>query len=413
MTFFRLKALATAGRLGLSVPDVDRLTSIVISAVGADWLNAAARDIPPSTPIPFPRQPLGHLFHVAGEEQLAEVLELGEYLEALHALPGIDQAIVGLKSSYYQTLLQLAIATRLGDVGAELEQLEPPAASGRVSDIRFRLGAAAARAECYRPTYKPKNEATYELTRLAHAVLQRAGEASGMYAVAIELTVPLTPNLRHEVEEVVRLGIRDLFSGPPRPGMVPLILTRSDNATISICPALPTRPGGLRVLPRHPDFPRTGDDYGIFVRTDIAAIADVAGVLGDPDRGVGTSCVAIWSPELPPSRSRLQTDALLERFGRKLEKKLVQTRSNTSDARLIVADAWEVDRLAAAGETGIARLRGKLIDAHSGVAALVLTHRRWVDELGRFGYPLTVIQSDATPPEVVRLLNALLEAHAA
>jgi hypothetical protein len=90
----------------------------------------------------------------------------------------------------------------------------------------------------------------------------------------------------------------------------------------------------------------------------------------------------------------------LARLGRKIEKKIVQTRSQGGDARIIVADAWEVDHLPAAGLEAVDRLRGKLVRAHAGVAAVLLTHRRWAASKGRHVYPLTPILGENSSPSL-------------
>ena len=402
VTFFRLRALTLAPRLGVLIADVDRLVTTVISALGGDWLKAAAVDVPKSIPVPFPRQHLGYIIATAGEEQVAEVLELGEYLVALHAMSGISQAIVGLKAGYYQTLLQLAFAARFQTAGAVVEALEPPAAQGRLSDIRLFVDGHPHRVECYRPTYTGKNEHAFELIRIGQAVLERAAKGPHIYSVAIDLIEPPTPAGRRELVGVVSRAIAAFDAEAALDGRVPVILIRGPFANISVTPAVPVRTGGPRVLPRHPSFTRQGDDFHTFMRAAVTTAADASGVYGEPDRGTGTSCVGIWAPG-NPSRATDQGDDSarhLERLGRKIEKKIVQTRSEARDARVVVVDAWEVDHLEAAGPQGIDRLRGKLIRAHKDVAAVLLSHRRWAPSEGRHAYPVTAILRDDASPAI-------------
>ena len=126
VTFFRLCALELARDLGLTTAFVDEHINIFVSAIGADWLATASTDVPPGIPIPFPRHPLGHIVSAAGPEQIAEALELGEYLRALHAAPNIAAVLTALKAQYYQTLLQLAFGSRFRRTGAQDLVLEPP-----------------------------------------------------------------------------------------------------------------------------------------------------------------------------------------------------------------------------------------------------------------------------------------------
>src|SRR5260370_41061401 len=97
VTFFRLRALASAPSMGLSTPFVAEHIDTLLMAVGWEWLNNAAQDVSPSIPIPFPRHPLGHLVSTAGREQIAEALEVAEYLYALSKVPSISSVPQALR----------------------------------------------------------------------------------------------------------------------------------------------------------------------------------------------------------------------------------------------------------------------------------------------------------------------------
>src|SRR5262249_6168077 len=146
----------------------DALLSILFGALGTEWLDRVAEDVPPSTPLPITRHHIGHIISVAGEAQVIEALELAISIETLYDVPGIDAVISQLRTDgqYWQTLCHLTVASRLRRAGARELRLEPPAAEGQLSDISFVVGTTGYQAECYRPTYSTKGDAKNEMMRL-------------------------------------------------------------------------------------------------------------------------------------------------------------------------------------------------------------------------------------------------------
>jgi hypothetical protein len=344
VTFLRLRALVIGPKIGVPVDVADRLVSIVISALGSQWLNEAAEDVPEAVPLPFRRHHLGHLIATAGEEQIGEILELGQYLEALHSVRGIPQVIQGLKSAYHQSLLQLAMAMRFKLAGALVTALEPPASDGRMSDIELEFEGVGYQAECYRPTYKAGNELAYELVRFAQGALDKTRGCASPYAIAIELVEAPTASLRKEAVAMVGRAIATLESSSVQSaGKIPAVILRGPGIVISVMPAPPTPPGSPPVLPRHPEFPRGDNSFASFMRINVARVSDLAGIYALPPSGIGTSCVGIWAPNEPSLRKTTDSRIIFERFGRKVEKKLVQARSEAGSTRILIVDAWEVD----------------------------------------------------------------------
>src|SRR5690606_21541964 len=209
VTFLRLRALVLAPKLGVPIDVMDRLIGIVISALGADWLNEVAEDVPGAVPLPIPRHYVGHLVATAGESQIGELLELGQYLESLYSVDGFASALVSLRSAYHQTLLQLAMTTRFQLCGAQIVRLEPPATDGRLADIELMFEAVRYQVECYRPTFKGTNEQTYELVRFEQAVLDYTKGCSRPYAIAVAFSEAPTPQLRKETAAVIGRSIRE------------------------------------------------------------------------------------------------------------------------------------------------------------------------------------------------------------
>lgn len=413
VTFFRLRALALAPRLGLTTAFVDEHINIFIAALGADWLAAASVDVPPGIPIAFPRHPLGHIVSVAGPEQVAEALEIGEYLCMLQSAPNLGSVLTALKGQYYQTLLQIAFAARLQRAGVQDLRLEPPASEGRLSDLLFGYAGKAYRAECFRPFYKPRAEMQYELARLAQACIEAAQERSPLiFSVAVALTVAPTAEVRRDIVSVVRDAARQVNEDIARePGSFPSVLAQGPIGTVSVTRAVGTRPGTPPILIRHPSFPHAGNDWDLFVRVGRATVASVSGVQGIIEGVDGMSHFGAW---LPPGLNRVDQrrkdpEKSMERLGRKIEGKLAQTRSTVGEDRILIVDAWQTRYLLHDDPKYGERLRRKIVESHDAVAGLLMVNRQWTGELGRYGYDLVPLVRDGEPRLPEGLIQRLRE----
>ena len=412
VAFFRLRALHLAPDMGLTTAFVDEHISVFVSAIGAEWLAEAATDVPPSIPIPFPRHPLGHIVATAGPEQIAEALEIGEYLRALYAVPNVGKVITGLKAQYYQTLLQLAFAARIDCAGAQELTLEPPAQEGQLSDILFQYEGRRYRAECFRPTYKSKGEIAQEIVRLATECLEVVRGREIIFSIAVDLTAAPTATTRRELVSVVQRATRqvveDAFNNPE---VFPTVLLRGPIAAVSVTRALGSPPGAGRIALRHREFPHQGDDWYYYARLVAGNPADMTGVRGEVEGTVARSSFALWlSPEFRPAdQSQQDSDLSIERLGRKIERKLGQTRSTTGEHRILIVDAWQTRDLLPHSPERRERLRRKIVESHDGVVGLLMVKRDWFAESGRYGYhsiPL-LRQGEPTLPE--RLVVALTD----
>ena len=258
------------------------------------------------------------------------------------------------------------------------------------------------RVECYRPTDSATNEHSFELLRAAQSALEKTRvKVLRILSIAIDISVPFDPKLRRELVAAVGRAVRSIDSADSgQAGTLPVVLTHGPGVTISVVPGSATAPGTPPILPRHPDFPQKGNDFTTFVRIGIIDAVKASGVQGGITTGVGTSCVGIWAvpDESAAVRPPLDPAKLLERRGRKIEKKIIQSRSTDGSSRIVVTDAWEVDHLSAAGPEAAERMRGKLIRAHEGVAAILLTHRRRDDTRGRYCFTLCLYSLATTPP---------------
>ena len=410
MTFFRLRALALAPQLGVSTAFVDEHINVFIAALGVDWLAKAATDVPPGVPLPFPRHPIGAIVATAGTHQVAEALEIGEYLRILHAVPNIADVVTLLRGQYYQTLLQLAFASRIQRAGGQLAGLEPPASGGRLSDILFTCDGHAYRAECFRPTYKTKGDVHYEMVRLANDCFEAMRGHPFVFSIAIDLDAPPTPTLRRQTAAVVKAALAKVVVDTRDPKQdFPALLLRGPVGTVSVARALATRPVAPPILVRHPSFPHTRDDFDLFVRTGLAEESTLTGVHGQVNHVAGASHVAIWLPESERgAATKEDPEASVGRLGRKIESKLVQVRPTGTEQRVLIVDAWQTRLLESPSCERAERLRRKIVEAHDHVVALMMVCRDWMPRLGRHGYrvvPLTRSSAPTFPEAFLRGLS--------
>lgn len=402
VTFFRLRALFLAPQMGVALAQVDEAVAIVVGALGREWLIGAADDVPPATPLALRRHPLGDMISTAGTTQVAECLELAAYLRELAMSPQLGEVIAGLKSQYRQTLLQLATAARLQLAGATGVSLEPPALDGRLSDVAFSYTGRRFRAECYRPTVTAQREVREEMLRVGQACVAEVRDRPHVYAVAVAFTDAPTAAIRREARRVVRRLADEVDAVVTQHSddiIFPAFTATGPWGVVSVTRALPTPKGAPPILLRPDAFPQQGDDPDVFMRTGYLTQREAAGVGAAPPASVGLSHVGIWLP--PAVRADASADRDLEqplaKLGRKIERKLAQARNDEEAERVAVVETWMTSQLDRVNPEHVERLRRKVVDAHDGVAALLLVHRDWTPALGRHGYTVRVLQPSARP----------------
>lgn len=399
--------------MGVEPSYADEAVAILITAFGQAWLREVAEDTSPSLPLPFRRHPLGDIISTAGEAQLAEALEIAEYLKQVAELEQLPALISGLKGQFYQTLLQLAFAARLRLAGATGLTLEPDSLAGRSADIDFTIGDLRVRAECYRPTVQGDRELGHEVIRIAQKCLDVAKTRPGVFSIAIDLRATPNAAVRRMLVGQVRRMVEEIARDVERhPNTFPTIVASGDVAELCVARAIPTPPGSPPRLVVSPAFSRQERNFEIFMRQGWARKERAKGIFGEPDSATGMSHVAIW---LPPGLSRREVgaedvEAELVRLGKRVERKLVQARAAEKTIhRLLIVDSWVAPHLSRIGAAVLERLRAKLLDAHENVIGILFVHREWREDLGRHAYAMYALQ----PKGRVGIPNALLESLAA
>jgi hypothetical protein len=380
LDFARLRALSFAPMLGAGEPAVNEAFGVLSNAFGVEWLNAAANDISPGQALPFARHPIGRLVATAGLPQVAELVELAGYLAQLAYVPGIEQVITSLKSAYPQTLFQLAFASLCMRAGAQILRLEPEAAGGRLADLDVVVDGQRAHAECFRPTYETRDPG--DVHRLAQQALEATADIPAVVSVAIQMHTEVTAVVRRQVVRAVRRLINELSEFSRDGGGGACRIEREALATISVCRSTTAPPGDQSRFVTAPGFLLPAQEATVFIRRAMARASDLAGVGGRATGHETGSHVALWlltdgAPDHASHEASLEV--ALQRIGRKIERKVAQTRGVDGDAllggRIVAVDASVTGRLHAASAEQIARLRGKVVEAHEGIAALLMMQR--------------------------------------
>jgi hypothetical protein len=247
---------------------------------------------------------------------------------------------------------------------------------------------------------------------IARQALEAARRASIVVSIAIALKVDPTPKNRTDIVN----GVTELVADVERRSahLAPdfaTIVAESEEAIISVCEALPV-PAGMP--PRFlvaPGFPPRDDTPQIFMRSSRGLASDLRGIDGGVDHGVGGSHVALWLPtdpdELPINRP---LDKILERLGRRIERKVAQTATESGGSRLIAVDSWVTSRFTGPeADSPIDRLRGKVLDAHDGMIGLLMMRREPKPDGAGYVYlcrPINPGERPGIPPAFLdRFLN--------
>lgn len=314
----------------------------------------------------------------AGEAQLAELIELAGFLRDLRHVPGLDKVVVALKGPYRSTHFQLRLASVLLVSGAEIEKLEPASERGRNADIAFRYADSSFAVECLRPAAASADPYS-ERIRLAHQILDRVKQHDTILSVAIALNEEPSPAVRREVARVVHRLALDVVSRSQGTKDFPTVLAHGPAGVVSVSKALPVPAGSPPRWIAAPGFPIPPDTRPtLFVRLSAARAVEMIGIDAQYQTGSGLSHVALWleadKEEFVPAEIDLEPP--LMRLARKLERKLSQARSAEGRHRILAAETWLTSQAHRADSGVIARVRGKLIDAHETVAGLLLLQHR-------------------------------------
>ncbi len=344
---------------------VNEAIGVLCTALGEEWWRNSASEFVQGGFVPSHRHPLGVILHVAGENQVAEALELARYIAFFAQSPNLGLALDNLKATpqYASTLLQLAFAYRLGRSGALDLSFEPPAQAGRFGDIAFSHAAFRYHVECYSQVLA--DEVTTECELLLKQSLNVVKDMETPFSIAIQLHVMPSAEVRRSIVGLIGdIAARiNKDANTQSPGALVRELSRKSSATVSVCQSLESEgaQGEKPMLVRHPEFPRQSDDYISMAQVGLARKSDIRRVQSTRITVARRSVVALWFPPQEEEQANLLKDLEdpLRQLGKKIEKKVVQTRGDESTRGLMIAQRgcpprWRGHRLNKFVSSGIA-----------------------------------------------------------
>lgn len=383
---FQIRALALAPVMGFDPGLVNEAIGILDAALGGSWLHEAeTRQV--RGPSLGSGHPLRHAVQVAGEIQIAEVLELCHYLKSV---PDAIRSTVGLKANYAHAMLQLAFAHRFTLAGATDVQLEPDVSSG-CGDIAFSFGGVPFVAECWVPGGEPHRGGSEEELQLfssqIFAEFERFEELPGhpCASLAIQLLGPMTAARRKVILRAVRerLSTRAL-----QPELIEL-----DCARVFVAPVQPARSG------EKADIYTNG--LNVDGQPDLTtalgrAPAERVHSLTNPDfEGIHTSRMGVWTGATPSQADF--TDGAKEelaRIIRRLGRKMRQTKRDDRARRVLIVQTWAAGDPDYLGPQELNALRREAL-AYENSAGVLLVARRWNDDRRRHFF--RIVASGAGP----------------
>lgn len=388
LEFFRLRALANAHPMRIEAELVNESLSILCASFGTEWLCACINDVKKASVFPDRKHPLGRFLHIAGEPQIAEVIELGRYLLTFSSSPAFGTIVSTLAapSQYRSTLLQLATAYRLRRALNVDVHLEPPAQNGRLGDISFDYASNSYNAECYLP--RLDGEVTPECELLLKDCLKILKEADIPISVAIQLWSMPNANLRKAMVGLIREQVKEIKKYPPNEDTFKQVLASGEHAVISVSQSFEFPLGSAPPVVRPPSFPRQDDDYVAACTVGHASEHGLRGVQRANVHGVARGVVALWLPPEEETEASLSKDLTkdIEQLSKKIEKKVAQTRGGEGVRGLVVSETLIATQMKRATKEQLRGLRRRVLDNHARIDALVLMSRHWDRESRRHKY---------------------------
>src|SRR2546422_881519 len=326
---WQVRALGHASAMRVDPAAIKEAVGVLSTVFGDAWLAEACRR-DKAYPLPLRRHPVGNFLVPAGEDQVASVLELVQYLKFAANSPAFSTLVDGLKAQYGTTFLQLAFGFRFARAGATNVAFEPTVEAGRRGDIACHASGRPIVAECFIPRVKPHSLEVEWLMNQCLAL--RSGVRPCVLSIAIKLKKTPTAVERKTIVRFVR-ELSQQIEANVAAGRIDDDTRHEETgaAYISVARTVAVGPGVYSQGRQHVRFPdqrgRQPFTFGRIGVTTAAALKDDA-VL---PRGHETrDHVAVWLSDADEEAHSLHKDLdePLDLLGAKLEKKLAQAKSS-------------------------------------------------------------------------------------
>ncbi|QRK06213.1 hypothetical protein JQX13_39835 [Archangium violaceum] len=380
--FFLWRARATllAPKMKLDAYLINEAIGIINTVLGESWLQAEGLRKDLGTVVPFRAHPIGNCLQAVWEPQVAELVELAEYLKFAARSQSFSKVAGCLRGDYASTRLQLAYAYRLHSVGAERVDFEPPVAAGRHGDIEFAYKGVGYLVECFVPREQVTGSPKEQLERLLKQSLDAVEDLSISVSIAIQLLRPIDVRDRKEnVRCVQELGAELERYTKSSLSLPKALLRQTPSALISVVLTVPTAPGKKPVISLHPSFPRPNESPYMLMGLSWAP-KSIAGVQASGHRSATQSHVGIWlSDKESQERSIMQDlEEPLKQLAKKLKKKTAQTKRGPEWGRLLLVQTWIASEFDRIRRDQLERFKKELF-ASSSLGAALLVSRKWDD----------------------------------
>jgi len=380
---FAKQAFRNAKRFRFPLRFINESIAIVRNAFGEIWLRGMFGRDRGATPVALhSKHPLADCFAVAGENQIAEILELAVYLKHLAGVKNLEYVITQMKDKYYNGLLQLAYAYRFSKIGASNIELEPKANKGKRGDIYFEFYDSPCMVECYIPR-SSRLDTSIELHHSVRAIFDALESKDGIYRVSIRLKKSISPldrkqihakviELIHTIHRQEHMEIED--------DIAKILIENISKSEVET--DFPTSRGHWTVY--------GGADWGINQYwTDRGGIQDIRdGLEKRTQRG---NRIFVWRS--PGEKKRMSLQERVDGLTKKMTKKLAQTKlADEQTKRIIIVSIGEgkhedPDDIRICQEVG----RRISID-HSNLFMIILTSRVWTIQ-SRYRYVSVILYS--------------------
>lgn len=375
---WRARAALLAPKMKLDAYLINETIGIINTVFGENWLQTEGLRKNLGTVLGSRAHPIGNCLQAVWETQVAELVELAEYLKFAARSQNFSKLAACLKGDYVSTRLQLAYAYRLHRVGAERLEFEPPVAAGRYGDIEFTYRGTGYLVECFVPRSPTTDNSQEQNERLIKQALDAVKDLSITVSVAIQLLRSINVHDRQENVSCVReMGTeleRYTKSSLSLPGA---LLRRTSSALISVALSIPAAPGRESIFNLHPSFPEPSGNPHMFMRLGWGR-EDIAGVQVPGYQMTTHSHVGIWLATRENQEQSLKQDLEepLMRLAKKLRKKTAQTKRGPGWGRLLLVQTWIASEFDRIRRDQFEKFKQELF-ASSSLSAALLVSRKW------------------------------------
>ncbi|MFH2068418.1 MAG: hypothetical protein ABII89_03020 [Candidatus Omnitrophota bacterium] len=282
-----------------------------------------------------------------------------------------------MKSQYAEGLMQLAFGYRFLKLGAQNLEFEPEAQGGKLGDIFFKLEGNYYMVECYIPRNKSYMDSSMEIQYCVGPIFKAADSVNKIVKVYIALKKSIGQQERKEIQRMVINAIK-------QPTQYKHLDIENAFAKVAI--------DDIKNMKENNDFLLSNltnsygkPDWEMRQRKVPRNRKTILQVRKGEYKYEGIHSVVLG--EGPESEKKeLSPGERIKELTKKIENKLVQTRTvNNQARRIIIAEVVEGRKLIAERDTNSAhichQIQQKIISKHSNVSALFLCVRTWTEKM--------------------------------